>query len=156
MKEAGPVAKSKGRRWVRWVLPLVLLFVAIQFLPVERTNPPAQWELMAPPEVEAILERACYDCHSHRTDWPWYSRVAPLSWWVVEHVNDGRGDLNFSQWPRLDWELQKLAYQDIHEQITKGEMPLQSYVLMHSSARLTDADRKILLDWAGTFLSFED
>lgn len=150
------MGKSRGRTWLRWVTPVVVLFVAIQFVPVKRTNPPAQWELQAPPEVEAILERSCYDCHSHRTHWPWYSRVAPLSWWVVEHVNDARGDLNFSEWPRLDWELQKLAYQDIREQISKGEMPLQSYVLMHPEARLSDADRKVLLDWAGTFLSFED
>jgi len=124
-------------------------FAAIQLVPVERTNPEVQWEVDAPPEVADILRRSCYDCHSHETRWPWYSYVAPLSWWISSHVREGRSDLNFSSWPALDLEAQELAFEDIAKQVSRGEMPLASYLILHPGARLTDADRDSLLRWAG-------
>ena len=129
------------------LVALIAVFVALQLVPVERTNPPVGSDVDAPAEVEAILRRACYDCHSHETSWPWYSFVAPASWFVADHVNHGRGDLNFSEWPAYDFEAQDLALSDIREQITKGEMPLPSYLILHPGARLSEADRAALLDW---------
>jgi len=136
-------------RWLRLgLLALIAVFVALQLVPVERTNPPVGSDVDAPEEVEAILRRSCYDCHSHETRWPWYSYVAPVSWFVVNHVNDGRGDLNFSEWPTFDFEAQDLALSDVREQITKGEMPLPSYLILHPNARLSEDDKAALLDWA--------
>jgi hypothetical protein len=138
-------------RWrlLRWVgLTLGLILIGIQFIPVKRINPPVQREVMAPRDVQKILRRSCYDCHSNETEWPWYSYVAPVSWFVVGHINHGRGDLNFSEWPVFDFEAQEHALMDIEEQIEKGEMPLQSYTLIHRGARLSEDDRDKLLRWA--------
>jgi hypothetical protein len=90
-------------RWkvLRWVLlAIVLLLVVIQFVPVDRSNPPVTSEVPASPEARAVLRRACYDCHSNETVWPWYSKVAPVSWLVARDVHKGREELNFSTWDR--------------------------------------------------------
>lgn len=142
---------TTARVWkiVRWAgLAVAMALVLIQFIPAERTNPPVRIDVDAPDEVKEILRRACYDCHSHETRWPWYSRVAPVSWWIADHVEHGRGDLNFSEWPALDFYTQELAFKDIEEQITKGEMPLRNYTILHPEARLTDDERETILGWA--------
>jgi len=90
---------------LRWAAVLVaVVLVGIQWVPVERTNPAVTSEVMVSPEVRDLLVRACFDCHSHQTVWPWYSRVAPVSWWVASHIRKGRADLNFSEWPVFDAE----------------------------------------------------
>jgi len=122
---------------------------AAQFIPVDRSNPPVTGEVSAPPAVQALLRRACYNCHSNETRWPWYSRVAPVSWFVAGHVHDGRDDLNFSEWPVFDLEGQDLAMEDIQKQMRKHGMPLKSYLLIHPEARLTDAEYDTLARWAG-------
>jgi Haem-binding domain len=132
----------------RVLLGSLVALVAIQFIPVERSNPPVRLEVQAPPEVAAVLRRACYDCHSNETKWPWYAHVAPMSWLLSAHVRSGRGDVNFSEWPALDTELQALAFDDIRKQIEQRKMPLWSYLLLHPEARLTEADRRTLLGWA--------
>jgi len=143
------MASSRLRTAVRWsALGLGIVFLALQFVPVDRDNPPVERDVDAPSEVAAILRRACYDCHSHETRWPWYSHVAPLSWWIAEHVEHGRADLNFSQWPMFDLFEQGMALEDIEEQIRKGEMPLNSYLILHPEARLSKEDREVLLEWA--------
>jgi hypothetical protein len=143
------MARSRLARLLRWfVVVAVVVFVALQLVPVDRSNPPVQSEVSAPEEVRTILRRACYDCHSHETRWPWYSYVAPVSWWVVGHVDHARGDLNLSQWPVLDFELQELAFHDIEEQVSSEQMPLPSYLILHSEARLTPEERETLLRWA--------
>ena len=129
-------------------LAVAIVLVLIQLIPADRTNPPVRIDVDAPDEVKEILRRACYDCHSHETRWPWYSRVAPVSWWIADHVEHGRGDLNFSEWPALDFYAQELAFKDIEEQITKGEMPLRNYTILHPEARLTDDERETILRWA--------
>lgn len=140
---------DRTRRVLRYLVAgVALLFLLLQLIPVKRSNPAVAVALSAPPEVETILRRACFDCHSHETRWPWYSRIAPLSWWVVDHVTDGRGDLNFSDWPVFDFELQELALRDIAKQVSSGEMPLWSYTLLHPEARLDEEDREALLRWA--------
>ena len=126
---------------------LAVILIGMQIIPVDRTNPPVQSEIQAPDSVTAILERACYDCHSNQTRWPWYSYVAPASWFVVRHVDHGRGDLNFSEWPTFDFEAQELILTDIYEQIEKEAMPLSSYLFLHRGARLAEADRRVLLEW---------
>jgi hypothetical protein len=136
-------------RWLRWAAAgALLLLLLAQLVPVERTNPPVTSDIDVSDEVRSILRRSCYDCHSHETRWPWYSFVAPMSWYVIDHVDHGRGDLNFSEWPTFDFEAQDLAFEDIREQLEKGEMPLTSYLLLHPSARLSEDDRQLLLRWS--------
>jgi hypothetical protein len=119
-----------------------------------RTNPPVLpgGDLSAtnapPPQITAMLHVACYDCHSYETKWPWYSRVAPMSWLVASDVNNGRDSLNFSKWPHdhPDWMARRLGL--VSEALDSKEMPPGKYTLIHADARLTDSQRKELQDWA--------
>lgn len=129
-------------------LSVFVIVAGIQFVPVDRTNPPVRTDVSAPTAVNSILRRACYDCHSNETQWPWYSRIAPVSWLVADHVHDGRGDLNFSEWPAFEPELEADALHDIEEQVSEHKMPLRSYQLMHPGARLSEEDRQTLIRWA--------
>ena len=121
---------------------------AIQLIPVRRDNPPVRFEVEAPVEVHAILERSCYDCHSNRTRWPWYSRVAPVSWLVAHDVHRARREVNFSEWPAFDLEEQDHLMGGIAKQVDRGRMPLPIYLVVHGDARLSAADRGRLLRWA--------
>jgi hypothetical protein len=131
----------------RTALAAGLVLLAIQLIPVDRSNPPAKLEIPAPAEVKTLLERSCYDCHSNRTRWPWYSYVAPASWFVADHVHDGREDLNLTEWPLLDNEAQQFYLGEMKKMIEGGEMPLRSYLLLHRGARLSDDERRTLLTW---------
>ncbi len=136
------------KAWLGGGVLLAGLLLAIQFVPAGKTNPPVESDLAAPPEVKEILRRACYDCHSHETAWPWYTNVAPVSWWIAGHVKEARADLNFSRWPVFDFEMQKHLLREIGKQIRNDAMPLRSYRLGHPEARLTDQEKRVLLDWA--------
>jgi hypothetical protein len=138
---------SRSRLLRAGIASVLVILAGIQFVPVDRSNPPVRLDVAAPTAVNSVLRRACYDCHSNETQWPWYSHVAPISWFVADHVHDGRGDLNFSEWPAFDFELQAEAFQDIETQVSKGKMPLRSYQLIHPGARLSDDDRETLLRW---------
>ena len=128
-----------------WVL--LALFVAIQLVPVDRSNPPVTADLDAPAEVESVLRTACYDCHSYETSWPWYGYVAPVSWLVAHDVEEAREELCFSEWGRLDPREQADLREEMWEEIDEGEMPLGQYVLLHPEARLTDEQKRLLHDW---------
>jgi hypothetical protein len=141
------------KRKLRYIIPLgiVLVFGAMQLVPTEaRTNPQIVSDISAPPEVKSILMRACYDCHSYETNWPWYSRVAPVSWLVVRDVNEARDELNFSAWSGYDPEEQAHLITEIWENVEEGEMPLKMYKPLHPEARLTSADLEVLQSWAAT------
>jgi hypothetical protein len=101
-----------------------------------------------PPEIAGMLRGACYDCHSYETHWPWYGYVAPVSWWLDSHVNDARGALNFSEWPHGDPQKEGKKWSRVSDAVSDGSMPLPSYARMHKAARLTDAQRQQLADWA--------
>lgn len=129
----------------RWRIALaiaVLLFAVIQVVPYghARTNPPVaaepSWDS---PETRELARHACFDCHSNETEWPLYSRVAPVSWLVQRDVAEGRAHLNFSEWNRPQKEADEAA-----EAVREGEMPMRIYQLMHAHARLSDADRQRL------------
>jgi hypothetical protein len=127
---------------------LVGLAAAIQLVPVERGNPPVVADLVAPPAVTAVLRASCYDCHSHETRWPWYSRVAPISWLVAHDVEEARGRLNFSLWGSYEATRQQRLAEEILEEVEKGEMPLPVYLVVHRGARLTASDRELLRAWS--------
>jgi len=128
-------------------IAVLMVLVAIQWVPIDRTNPPAKLEIAAPANVRAVLERSCFDCHSNRTKWPWYSRVAPASWFVIRHVDDARKDLNMTEWPMFDVQAQLFYLGEMKKQIADENMPLASYLLLHRDAKLSDADRELLLTW---------
>ena len=138
----------RGRVLRSLLLILALIGAGIQLVPVQRTNPPVDSALRAPPEVDAVLRRACYDCHSHETRWPWYSRVAPVSWFLARHVKHGRAELNFSDWPAFDFERQSLDMDEMWSEVKEGDMPLRSYLWLHPDARLSDEDKAVLRRWA--------
>ena len=129
------------------VLGALALFALAQLVPISRTNPPVEEAVDAPPEVRAILERSCYDCHSHATRWPWYAHVAPASWLVARDVNEGREHLNFSTWNRYDAKERVENLGAIDDMVSEGEMPLWFYLPLHPDARLSDADRAALRAW---------
>ena len=95
-------------------------------------------------EVRAVLRRACADCHTNEAHLPWYAHVSPVSWMVANHINRGRGKLNFSEWPRNSQNVKE----DVADSIDKREMPLPSYLWMHPRARLTKEERKAIDRWA--------
>jgi cytochrome c551/c552 len=140
-----------SRRIVKWSsigLPVALLLA--QLVPVDRTNPPVETEPPAPPEVRAVLRRACYDCHSNETVWPWYSRIAPVSWLIARDVHEGRRHANFSTWNRRSPQAQQKALREVAEQVERGEMPLWFYLPLHPNARLSEADKTLIQTWTRT------
>jgi len=127
---------------------MIVSLVAIQFVPVQRTNPPAGPEPDAPASVLSILHRACYDCHSATTRWPWYAHLAPVSWVVTQDVRRARHKLDFTDWPVTDATEQADIGGVIRTQIENGRMPLARYTFLHPDTRLRDTDRAALLEWA--------
>jgi mono/diheme cytochrome c family protein len=119
------------------------LLVLIQLVPYGRShaNPPVVKDVVwDSAQTKALVRRACYDCHSNETVWPWYSNVAPVSWLVQHDVDEGREHLNFSEWNR-----EQRHAKDAAASIEEGEMPMAIYLPTHPEARLTDEETKALL-----------
>ena len=142
------------RLFKRILLALVVIFVLMQLYRPARTNPPVdqtktmEKSMSIPPNVQTILSRSCNDCHSSKTTWPWYSNVAPVSWMLTDHVNEGRAELNFSDWATFSLKKKRHKLESICEQVNKKEMPLTEYLWMHHDANLSPADRNAICDWA--------
>ena len=138
-------------RIAKWsIVGLVIALVAIQLVPINRTNPPVETEVPASAEVRSVLRRACYDCHSNETRWPWYTRIAPASWLIAKDVSGGREELNFSTWDRLSAADQAEAISKSWETVAEGEMPPWFYLPLHREARLSADDRELLRAWAAS------
>lgn len=133
---------------------LLVIFAIMQFFRPDRTNPPViESENLAssttiPAEVAAILKRSCKDCHSNETVYPWYSNVAPASWFLADHIENAREHMNFSLWNTYKAEKKARRLEEMCEEITAGAMPLPSYLWLHRDAVLTADDKKILCDWS--------
>lgn len=139
-------SERKVGRGLLWVL--IAVVIIIQFIPVDRSHPPARSEIEAPPEVMEILRTACYDCHSYETDWPWYGYVAPVSWWLAHHLEEAREEMNFSDWGLMEPGKQAELREEIWEEVEEGEMPLPSYRRVHPEARLDDRQHRVLENWS--------
>jgi len=134
----------------RWIIILVIIIsvlLLIQLVPGDRTNPAVTGEIQAPTDIRKILQKSCYDCHSHQTQWPWYSHIAPISWLVIHDVNEGRENLNFSTWKSYRSREKVKIYEEIQEVLEKEEMPLKPYLWMHSEAKLTNEEVQNLFQW---------
>jgi hypothetical protein len=121
---------------------LVVGFLLIQLIPLSQTNPPVTREVKwDSPETRALAQRACFDCHSNLTTWPWDSHIAPSSFLITSHVNEGRSRLNF-----LEWDKPNADFEEVSRVMKNGEMPMWDYVLMHPTAKLTPAETQQLVD----------
>lgn len=143
------------KKRIKWFLGGLLLIVGLpQLFVPDRTNPPVQpgrdylSSNTPPAEVLSLLRSTCYDCHSHETRWPGYTRITPISWWTVAHVQDGRKELNFSDWPYDRPRRMRSHLRNIATEVEDKSMPLPSYTWIHRESRLTDQQRQILVDWA--------
>ncbi|MFI5176788.1 MAG: heme-binding domain-containing protein [Terriglobia bacterium] len=138
-------------------ITIIVFLAGSQFIRPAKTNPPIdetktmEAYVQTPDEVSSILRRACQDCHSNMTRWPWYSNAAPVSWFVIDHVNHGRKHLNFSDWNHADRHGPTLGSAQQLDKICKGassgEMPLSSYLLLHPNAWLSPQDAKVICVW---------
>jgi hypothetical protein len=141
----------KSLKTVAFIFVAVLLL--IQVIRIDRTNPPVLSELTAGPEVKSVLRRACYDCHSNETVWPWYSGVAPVSWLVGSDVKEARQHLNFSEWGNYDAGTQSHKLRGIAEEVREGEMPPWYYSLMHGDSRLNPSEQSRIVAWTAETVS---
>jgi hypothetical protein len=146
---------NKKWRVLRWLVVIfACLFILAQFSRPARTNPVVDQSLalesrvQVSPLVSAIIDRSCSDCHSNKTRWPWYSNVAPVSWFVIDHVNEGRQNLNFSEWGRYTKRDTDGLLKQICQEVKAGAMPLSSYTPLHPGSKLSAEDKKTLCDWA--------
>lgn len=133
---------------------LLVILVVLQFIRPDKNL--AEGDVIAdfraetqlPKNIENTLERACFDCHSNRTQYPWYAEIAPVSYWIAGHVNEGKEHLSFSDWAtytakRKDHKLEELA-----EEVQEKHMPLESYLWIHDEAKLSEADITAIVNWA--------
>ena len=143
-----------GKRIKLVGLGLIAVLILLQFFQPERNIAPLDPELdmlklLAPPEpMTDLIMNACYDCHSNQTVYPWYSRISPVSLYLNKHIVKGKEDLNFSDYGLLDKADKIGAFADFCDVLDAGTMPLQSYMLIHKDARLTQEERENLCNWS--------
>jgi len=151
-----PTKSSSLTKLLKWgVLAAIVGFGLLQLFPAKRvlgiptedigTNPPERFAFDGPPEVERIMRRACFDCHTNETRWPLYARIAPGSWLMARDVHKGRNHLNLSKWGDADEDERQTDRENAWDQIQSGEMPPWFYVLpMHPDAKLSPEDKALL------------
>lgn len=137
------------------LIGLGLILVVIQFFRPEKNLSDDQrfdvsTKYLIPDSVQAILKVACNDCHSNRTEYPWYAEIQPFAWWLNYHVTDGKGHLNYSDFTSLQIAVQNHKFEETIEMVKEGEMPLASYTWLglHAGAKLTDTQRQLIVSWA--------
>ena len=134
-------------------LALVVIFVLMQLYRPERnvsTEIPKTdfiQTLQPPKDIAQMIKTSCYDCHSNNTAYPWYVNVAPVSWFMAHHIDEAKEELNFSEWDTFSAKRKNKKLDEIEEMVDEGEMPMSSYLLMHSEAKLSDEQTKSLIDW---------
>ena len=132
---------------------VVLLLIIIQFFGAEKNSSAVVPEnaiekhYKVPIKIQGVLKTSCYDCHSNTTVYPWYSNVQPVKWWLADHINDGKKHLNFDEFNTYTAKKKLHKLDEVVETIHKGEMPLNSYTLIHGNAKLSDAAKKEIEAW---------
>ena len=134
------------------IIALVVL-VGIQFVPTERNQsdivPVTDFMLVnnVPKTIQKKLQVSCYDCHSNNTQYPWYNRVQPIAWFLEDHIKEGKAELNFNEWDSLSSRRKTSKLRSIIKQIESGEMPLDSYTLIHKDAKFSEAETEEIINW---------
>ncbi|MDH5716501.1 MAG: heme-binding domain-containing protein [Spirochaetia bacterium] len=136
---------EKMKKYALWLL---VLFIVAQLIPFSRDNPPVTSDIHTPESLKNVLKKACYDCHSNETKWPWYSYIAPISWLVKFDVVRGRDHLNFSKWDEYQDKDKIHLLEEVAEEVEEKEMPLFIYTINHPEAKLTDEEIKQIVNWA--------
>ena len=138
----------------KFLIAIIVILIVIQFIRPERNegnavgpNEIAQIYPVPEPTYQ-VLQDVCYDCHSNHTDYPWYINFQPVGWWLQHHIDEGKEHLNFSEFGTYTKKKQAHKLEETVEMVTEGEMPLESYTWIHKEARLTDAQREIVVNWA--------
>lgn len=137
---------------------MLIVFIGLQFFRpaknVQAETAPTHIsnKFNLPAEVNTIMAKACYDCHSNNSRYPWYFNIQPVGMWMNKHIKNGKSHLNFSEYTdkRLRYQYHKM--EEVIEQVKDNHMPLPSYTWMHKDARLTEAEKNLLIDWAGTVM----
>lgn len=142
------------RATFKWIVVVIaVVFLGLQFTTPRHTNPPvdAAQTLAAtttvPPEISALFARSCNDCHSNQTNWRWYTYVAPVSWFTVGHVNDGRKEFNLSEWGRYGTRMKETRLKAICAEARGGTMPIASYTFVHRHTKLSPDEVTKICDW---------
>ena len=145
---------SRMRKILKWIAAIAaLILIGLQFTSPAGTNPPVdqtktlEGTTTVPSDVSALFSRSCNDCHSNNTNWRWYTYVAPVSWFTIGHVNEGRNELNFSEWGTYSQRKKETRLRAICEECEKGGMPLPSYVLIHREVKLSPDQVQKICDW---------
>ena len=137
----------------RILIGIGVLLIGMQFFRINKENPVVNLEddfitIMNPPaEVQNILKTSCYDCHSNESNYPWYTNIAPVSWWVKDHINEGREELNFSEWGTYDAKRKDHKLEECAEEVEEGEMPLAPYTITHGDAELSESQKELMEEW---------
>ncbi len=140
------------------ILFIVIALVVMQFIPVtkpetKKDNPnDITKDFHVPQEIATTLKTSCYDCHSMETHYPWYSKVAPVKWMLFNHIEEGREHLNFSEWALLPKEDKLDALDEVTEVLEEGEMPLETYLIMHREAKLSEKQKEDIIIWAESYM----
>jgi len=135
------------------IIAVLLLLLFIQVFRIDKSTTPVNAStdfiaLTAPgEEVKQLLTIACYDCHSNQPSFPWYTNIAPVSWWIKHHMDEGKHHLNFSEWGTYTEKRRNHKLEECIEMVEEGEMPMTSYTLMHKEAKLTDAQKLQLVEF---------
>jgi hypothetical protein len=135
------------------LLALVVIFIAIQFVPdkMPDNKPVDERDIMygtlVNENITSIIKTSCYDCHSNQTQFPWYAKMAPSSWLLADHINQGKSHMNFSEWEDYSKREKIGLLEDIKGEIESGEMPLKSYLLIHHDARLDSVEISAMVKW---------
>ncbi len=137
------------------LLGLLVGLILIQFISPEKNdsgnrNNDYTTVMQVPNEVKEIIKTSCADCHSNKTKYPWYSNIAPVSWFIAHHINEGKEHLNFSEWTAYNNDQKDHIIKDLEEELEEQKMPLKSYLLIHKDAKLTQDQYNILLAWVKT------
>lgn len=140
------------KKKILWAL--LIIIVVIQFIRPEKNKAATvsandiSQHYEVPTEVDKILSRACKDCHSNNTNYPWYSNIQPVGWWLANHVKDGKKELNFSEFATYDPKRRHHKLEEVIEEVKENHMPLDSYLWIHDEAKLSADEKKTLLLWA--------
>ena len=129
------------------IIVVIVLFLVIWIISPEKTNPQITSEIEISADAKTVMERSCYDCHSNKTSWPWYSYFPPGSFFVGNHVENGRSNMNFTEWDKYDSEKKLKLMDKIIEEIEEGKMPLESYLILHDDAKLSQDDIDLVKNW---------
>jgi hypothetical protein len=149
-----PTPKAKKSWFKRLFLGLLVIFIALQFFQSDKDNNEVfsaqniTTVLPVPDTVMALLKIACYDCHSNNTNYPWYTNIQPVGWWLKHHIEEGKQNLNFDAFAQYEKEKMLDKLKDIKKSQVKGWMPLSSYTWIHKNAILNQAQKKLIIDWA--------